>query len=75
MILDPISETLLFAIHRGQSIRGMCEAIGVSSHNAVRERINVLEGRGYVLPPTKKGGRDRRLSKMGYDHMKAQGYL
>lgn len=75
MILDPLSESVLLMIHQGRTIREMMPTLGLRSTNAIAERINVLEGGGFVLPPSRKGGTDRRLSQFGLDYMKAQGYL
>jgi len=74
-MLDPISESLLQAVHEGKTIRQMCTLIAVRSTNAVIERLRVLEHDGYVLPPTRKRATDRRLSPLGLQYMKAQGYI
>ena len=74
-MLDPISESLLLAVHEGKIIRDMCALIEVSSTNAVALRLSALQELGYVLPPTKKGATDRRLSPLGLLYMKYQGYI
>jgi len=74
-MLDPTSETILLAVHERKTIREMCDLIFVNSTNAVAERLKVLEHDGYILPPTKKGATDRRLSPYGLGYMKAQGYI
>jgi len=75
MILDPLNEQILISIQRGDTIRKICKILGLSSTNAVAERIAALEGWGYVLPPSRPGGRDRRLSELGKNYLKGQGYL
>ena len=74
-MLDPISDTILAAIHRGETIRSIAKLIGLRSPNAVFERIQVLEAFGYVTPPTAKGKTDRKLSTLGLRYMEAQGYI
>jgi len=75
MLLSPISEAILLAVHRGDSIRDIAKLIGVSSPNAVYERMKALEGGGYLLPPSRPGKHDRRLSAYGKEYMIAQGYI
>lgn len=75
MILSPIDETILISISKGATIRDMCKLLDLASTNAVAERIATLEGAGYVSPPSKPGGRDRRLTKFGSNYLKGQGYL
>jgi SOS-response transcriptional repressor LexA len=75
MILSPLNEQILISINRGDSIREMGRILELASTNAVAERITALEGGGYVLPPSRKGGRDRRLSKLGRNYLKGQGYI
>ena len=73
--MDPLNETILLCIHQGMSVREIMRLLGQKSPHAVHVRMEVLEGGGYVLPPSVKGGTDRRLSEFGVEYMKAQGYI
>ena len=71
--LDPVDDTILLGVHRGESLQETGERIGCT-HRWVKSKLHALQDDGYIVYIPRKA-RGRYLTVKGKEYLERRGLL